>query len=469
MYLIDPIPVTPTNGVLVSSTVVYPDVGVNFFGAAIDYPRYVRGRAYPIFTPVLHNGAIWLNFAEIPANPPPESDVGLPPGHMQAFFLWIRASLPVLWNPVDQAEGTLVHFPNVSYPNLLPASATEEEWPAIADAAHVPVFDPPGYPAGMWRRNGTPDDGESLLPKYPSLGSKYWDYMEPPVFEQFPEIPVGELTTYGGRVWRKRTATMAGYEAPPMRPDDWALVRTSNRFAMFDRSPQSKTRQRAGSRYSPPQPEHDQTIVVVLQAPAGRLVDALCLMGLEATSVRVQVATPGESPTTAYDQTRPMVNSAMTSPDWYDFLAAPRNYQSTAVFDDIPGTAGARVTITITNTGGQAAVGTCVFGQRVELGATLRGIDIGFVDYSVKTVDEWGSVDVQERGYSDRVSLPVKIHNDLLEPLKHTLLQFRARPALYVGHPSYPSTVVYGWFRDLSVSVPYPTYSTYSLEIESTT
>jgi hypothetical protein len=307
------------------------------------------------------------------------------------------------------------------------------------------------------------------LPRLPVLGSPYWEYMEPPIFDTVPALRLGELATFGGRVWRQRVASVVSNDAPPSAPADWALVRTSNRFAMFDRSPQSQTRQRAGSWGVPPNPEDNETIVVVLQAPAGRLVDALCLMGLEATSVRVQVVSAAEPPETVYDQTRPMVNSAMTSPDWYDMLAAPRFYQSTAIFDDIPGTAGARVTLTITNAGGQAAVGTCVFGQRVELGATLLGVELGFVDYSVKTVDEWGGVDVQERGYSDRVVLPVDIHNDLIEPLKRTLLQFRARPALYVGHPSYPSTVVYGWFRDLSVSVPYPTHATYSLEIESTT
>jgi hypothetical protein len=190
-------------------------------------------------------------------------------------------------------------------------------------------------------------------------------------------------------------------------------------------------------------------------------------MGLEATSVRVRVQNADLD--MVYDRTVNMVNNGMTQADWYNFFTAPRFYQSTLLLTDIPGTAGARITITITNAGGQAACGLCLPGKRVELGATLLGVELGITDYSVKNTDEWGNVDVTERGYADRVTLPVQIQNDLLEPLKRTLLQYRARPALYVGHPDYPSSIVYGWYKDLSVSVPYPTYSTFSLEIESTT
>ena len=122
----------------------------------------------------------------------------------------------------------------------------------------------------------------------------------------------------------------------------------------------------------------------------------------------------------------------------------------------------------ITNDDAAAACGNCIVGKRVELGISLTNAQVGFTDYSVKTVDEWGNVDVQERGFADRVTLPVDTPNYLLEPLKRTLLQFRATPALYVGSPELPSSIVYGWFKSLEVTIPYPHNSHYSLEIEST-
>jgi O6-methylguanine-DNA--protein-cysteine methyltransferase len=465
MYLIDPIPVTHVNGVLESSNVAYPDGTIGFLAG--NYERWTRGRAYAVGTPVLHYGAVWINMIAIPADPPINSNIGLPPGHLDTWLIWIRQDIPAEFSPdVAYAEGELVSFPHVSYANRLPASAADSEWPAIINAAHVPTFFPVGYPAGMWRRNGVPDDGESIQPMYPSLASKYWDYMEPPLFQRLPEIPAGELTTYGGRVWRKRTPTMAAFEAPPSAPDDWALVRTSNRYAMFDGSVQSQTTQRAGSRWRPPQPAQDQVIEVVLKAPAGRIVDAVCLLNTAATSVRVRVATAANPSVIVYDKTMPMVATAMVISNWYDWFFAPRHAKRQALFDDIPATVGARVTITITNNGGQAACGACIFGKRIELGATLRGLELGLKNYSVKTEDEWGGMSVTRRGYSDRDSFPVSVHNDLLEPLKATMIDFRARPALWVGSPAFPSTIVYGYYKDLRFTVPYEASSNYTLEIE---
>lgn len=480
MYLIDPIPVTPANGVLVSSNVAYPDTGMNPLNIdePIDWPRWVRGRGYvydagvPFY--VTHLGALYKLMVTVPATPANSTMLQLPPGHTDNDWppgAWLRVFPPATWGAgTDYEDGALVAFPEAIYPPYAstdPLLSAEERF----TLASTPNFgDYAEYPSGTFRRNAVADDQESLLPLVPSLASKYWEAMEPPLFEQYPELRIGELTTYRGRVWRKRTATMARYEAPPSAPDDWALVRTCNRYAMFDSSAQSQTRQRAGSWVTPPDPELNEPIVTVLQAPAGRIVDAVCLLNLEATSVRVQVvASTAVPPVTTYDQTRSMVTTAMVISNWYDYFTAPRHYQSSVLFDDIPGTAGATVTITITHSGGQAACGRCIVGKRVELGATLLGLGTGFKDYSVKARDGFGNMTVKEGDYSKRLVLPVRVHNDLLEPLERTLIGFRATAAMYIGHREFPTSWAYGWFTDLNVTVPYPTFATYELEIESTT
>lgn len=480
MYLIDPIAVTAKNGVLVSSSVAYPDAGINpenTDGNPVSRPRWARGLGYvyDALTPlyVVHHGALYQLQVSVPAAPANSTPLQLPPGHTQndaaTGGAWLRINPPIDWSAsVDDTEGVLVAFPAATYPLLStdPALTAEQKF----DLASTPDFGAyAGYPSGIWRRNAVLDDSESILPKVPSLASKYWDAMEPPHFARYPEIPLGELTTFGGRVWRKRTAVMAQFEAPPSAPLDWALVKASNRFAMFDASVQSQTRQTRGSHVAPADPARNETITVALQIPAGRTIDAVAMLNLDATSVRVRVTSADDPPVVLYDRTKEMVTTSMLLSNWYDWFFAPRYRQRSLLLDDIPASRAALVTITITDAGGQAACGCCIVGKRIELGATLAGVSLGIKDYSVKAEDDFGNVTVTQRGYSDRASLPVLIANELLEPVKQTLIDFRARPALWVGSANLPSTIIYGFYKALIITVPYPTMSNYTLDIEGLT
>lgn len=339
----------------------------------------------------------------------------------------------------------------------------------VMDAASKPIYSEswmPGVVPGMFRRNAEKalSQERAKYANIPGIGNKFWDLLESSSdgLSHWTNLilPRSALVQQGGYIYRKRAETLVSDEYPTANPEDWAVIGPANRWAMFSRSAQEQTRVRKPA-------SGPAVIEVILQAHASDLIDALCLMNLEATSVRVKVQDAALA--TVYDRTVDLEVVGLVGADWYEFLTAPRFYQDKVLLTDIPGTTGARVTITITNTGGAAACGVCLVGKRVELGVSLKGAEIGFTDYSVKSTDEWGNVDVQERGFSDRATLPVEISNELLEPLKRTLLQFRARPALYVGHPDLPSTIVYGWFRDLSISVPYPNHSLYNLELESTT
>jgi hypothetical protein len=311
-----------------------------------------------------------------------------------------------------------------------------------------------------------PDDGESLLPKYPSLASKYWDALEPPLFEQFPEIPLGELTTYSGRVWRKRTAQMAAYEAPPSAPNDWALVKTSNRFAMFDASVQSQTKQSGGSAVLPIDPSINETLEVTL-ATGSNVVDALALLNLAASSVHVQVQA-GSPLAVVYDRTTALIAPAAVT-NWYDWFFAPRHVGTSLVLDDLPPVTDALITVSITNPGGQAACGVCIVGKQTHIGDALMGASVGIKDYSLKTTDDFGNVTTKQRAYSDRLTIPVRLHTDSVEPVKRLLAKYRAVPLLWVGHARLPSTIVYGYYKDFSAVINYATEATCNLEIEGLT
>jgi hypothetical protein len=125
MYLIDPIPVTPTNGVLVSSTVAYPDQGVNPLSAddPMDWPRWARGLGYvynaaaPFY--VVHLGALFRLRADVPDTPPDSALSQLPPGHPDNTWplgSWERVFPPSNWSAdADYTEGMLAAFPPATY------------------------------------------------------------------------------------------------------------------------------------------------------------------------------------------------------------------------------------------------------------------------------------------------------------------------------------------------------------------
>lgn len=454
---------------MLQSNVAYPDAGINPLGGPVPiaYSRWVRGRAYSVGDFVVHYGSVWMAIDAVPATPANTYVEQMPPGVQENFLTWARQTVPVAFDAnTDYVEGTLVHFPAVTYETRFsetdPALSLEQRFTLVS----TPTFTPAGYPSGMWRRNATPDDGESLLPKYPTLASKYWDVMEPPMFQLFPEIPQGELTTFGGRVWRKRTPVMAAYEAPPSAPLDWALQKTSNRFAMFDASVQSQTKQTKGSNQYPPVAADDQVISVVL-TPGASIVDAAAFLNLTATSVRVKVEA-GSPLATVYDRTTDLVTSPAVT-NWYEWFYSARYVGQSLVLDDLPPVIDSTITITITNTGGQAACGVCIIGKQTYIGDAQFGAAIGLKDYSLKTTDDFGNVATKQRAYSDRLTVPILLHNDVLDSIKRLLTKYRTVPVLWVGSPGIPSTIVYGYYKDFSAVIAYPKESTCNLEIEGLT
>lgn len=471
----------PGIALLESSTVSYPDRGLTLW---TDLPgnrpyEWVRGD-WPNWdeTYLTHLGGLYQRVLTIPMPPTDPYDVKtLPPGHPDNPA-WTLVPYGSSWAPSAPlsaySTNATVRFPAATYKSLATIAA---ENPGMSEAdrwnlAFVPSFVISGtdygtYPSGVWERTEEPDDNVARANTIPVLGSKFWKQLEPDRYspELATQLRQGELTVWNGQIYRKRNSTLTSNEYPSANPTDWALVGACNRWSMFSRSSQEQTRVRMPSDVTPPDVPRAE-FVVVLQADSSDLIDAIALLNLEATSVRVQVQ--DSTLATVYDRTVALEVIGMATPDWYEFLSSPRFYQDKVLLTDIPGTTGARITITITNTDATAACGNCIVGKRVELGISLTNAQVGFTDYSVKTVDEWGNVDVQERGYADRVTLPVDIPNYLLEPLKRTLLQFRATPALYVGSPELPSSIVYGWFKSLEVTIPYPDNSQYSLEIEAT-
>jgi hypothetical protein len=232
----------------------------------------------------------------------------------------------------------------------------------------------------------------------------------------------------------------------------WLTVGYTNRWKMFDGAIQSQT-------------SAADEIAVALHSATNR-IDSVALFNVDCASVRVQVtdATDG----LVYDQTKNMVSPSGIT-DWYAYFFEPITRIADYVFTELPPYLNATIDVTLTDLGGMVLCGACVLGLSREIGGTQYGASAGIQDYSVKQQDAFGNYAVLERAYSKRAVFQIMVANTLIDELQTILAGYRATPVVYVGTDLYASTMVYGFYKDFSIVISYPTVSILSIELEGLT
>jgi hypothetical protein len=139
----------------------------------------------------------------------------------------------------------------------------------------------------------------------------------------------------------------------------------------------------------------------------------------------------------------------------------------TCVLLGIPPYGSASISITISNPGSIAKIGTLVVGAQKELGGTQFNPTIGISDYSTKDKDTFGNYIIVERAYSKKMSCETVIDNTSVDDQARSLAAYRAKPVVWVGADNqFSSMIIYGFFKNFLITIPGPVISTCSLEIE---
>jgi hypothetical protein len=133
------------------------------------------------------------------------------------------------------------------------------------------------------------------------------------------------------------------------------------------------------------------------------------------------------------------------------------------VLTDLPLYGTATVTLTMTGAG---AVGELVLGQVTELGGTGFGSQVNILDFSRKDRDVFGNAILIRRAYADRVTYDGKVLTARAAYVRRILASVRAVPTVYIGSEQHPETVVFGFFRDFTITLSGPMVSDCSLEVE---
>lgn len=197
--------------------------------------------------------------------------------------------------------------------------------------------------------------------------------------------------------------------------------------------------------------------------------DTIAFFNLAGKTVQVTV----NSASVSYDSGEVDLDDVLIT-DWYEYFFSEIVEQTEVLLNNIPPTLGSStINITIKSRDNVAAeVGTIVIGSQFFIGHTSYGTSVGIIDYSKKETDEFGNTTFVRRSFSKRVSSPVEVASGNVAKTQRVLSELRATPCVWIGDESdtYKTALtVYGFYRDFSIAIQYPSYSICELEIEGLT
>lgn len=239
---------------------------------------------------------------------------------------------------------------------------------------------------------------------------------------------------------------------PPSSPAHWIYVGPTNAWKAFDLS--------GGTVLETPGSDLEPLEFVV----TGDRFNAIGLIGLQATWVRIRASSAIEG--LYYDKTIELFDNALVN-NWFDYFFTEISKSTEAIVLDIPPVMDSEYSIQIADASGTVKLSTFVIGQVVNMGLTEFGAQVGLIDYSRKTVDQFGRASLEQRAFSDRMSVSMELPKGIVDSVRRKFAALRAKPCLWIGaNGQYESLTVFGFYRDFNIDISYPTFSICSAEIE---
>lgn len=239
---------------------------------------------------------------------------------------------------------------------------------------------------------------------------------------------------------------------PPSSPAHWIYVGPTNAWKAFDLS--------GGTVLEAPGSDLEPLEFVV----TGNRLNSIGLIGLQASWVRIQASSFAEG--LYYDETTELLDNALLA-DWFDYFFTEISKSTEVIALDIPPVMNSEYTIQIADASGTVKLSTFVIGQAVKMGFTEFGAQVGIIDYSRKNVDQFGRASLEQRAFSDRMSVSMELPKGIVDSVRRKFAALRAKPCLWIGaNGQYESLTVFGFYRDFNIDISYPTFSICSAEIE---
>jgi len=196
------------------------------------------------------------------------------------------------------------------------------------------------------------------------------------------------------------------------------------------------------------------------------IANGLALLNINCTIIRV-TAEDAEFGVVYQRTHNPATNSGIR--DWYSYFFEPIVTVRDIMFTDLPLYSNMTITVEMINIGHTVRCGGLVMGHAKVIGETQKGTRIALSSYSLKDRDKFGNFDVIKRAFSRRVTIPLWLENSSVDQVFDMLSQYESVAIVYQASKRFGASIAYGFYRDLSIDIPYTNYSVCSIEIEGLT
>ncbi len=268
------------------------------------------------------------------------------------------------------------------------------------------------------------------------------------------------VTTSGVHKTYECLANVTGGSSPEIdvlaEVPKWLELGATNKWKVFDQIIGSQT---AAS----------NTMAMVIKPG---VVDSIALLNLDAVSIDIVITDPVEGVVYTKSVDLLTTETSIFQPvviNWYTYFFEQITKRADFALFDLPPYLNEQISITITYNGGTAKVGCIVVGLQAYVGITRPGIEVGLIDYSTKTTDTFGNYTIYERAYSKRMTVPVLVPNINVDELSRQFSFYRATPIVWIADTRYSTTMIYGFYKDFTITMAAPIYADCSLQIEGLT
>ncbi|MBF9050622.1 hypothetical protein GTA62_14790 [Roseobacter sp. HKCCD9010] len=218
-------------------------------------------------------------------------------------------------------------------------------------------------------------------------------------------------------------------------PVNWQIISATNRWKMFDQKPSVQA---------------TMTDEIALEVAPGEFVGGIAGFGVMGTAVSVEVYIPGSPDEVVFQRTIDLYAAASVA-NWYDYYFADLAPLTEFIITDLPPYANGVVKVTVTNTGGIAAIGQLAVGPVSEIGEVVTpGTGLSGLDFSFVQNDEFGNLTRTVREATRLADLEVVVPTASVLVTFEKLRALRGgAPAVWVGDDRAALAAnVYGFARD---------------------
>lgn len=277
------------------------------------------------------------------------------------------------------------------------------------------------------------------------------------------DVPLTDYTLWTAGTYNagdQRRYELSAYEALSTTTDQpdigaakavptWLRLGYVNRWRMFRDGSDSQT---------------TNTGAITVTIDYAAVITNLVALGLAADSINLTITDGVEGE--VYNETITLTDIGVM--DWWEYFFLTYSSKDVALFENIPPYPDADVdlTITRTNPADEVACGRVVAGPVLELGVSNYGTDVGIIDYSIKERDSFGNLQIVPRRVVKRVGFDVTFESYLVDYVQRALAAISATPTLFIGDPLYPSTILFGVYRDFSINLSGVSTSAGTIEVE---